>query len=105
MSSESMSCRTGTCTTRPMVYMCHLFRGTMLGLEVQCLKVQGLGLRDHAVVVLGGVQVVIEMIMDPVAVVLAFTPRADHIFLVVIAFPPADLVFSFVVMALLLGLG
>ena len=51
------------------------------------------------------VQVMIEIIMDLVAVVLTFTLLADHIFLVVITFPPADLVFSFVVMALLLGLG
>jgi hypothetical protein len=31
MSSRSMSWTTGTCTTRPMSYMCRLFRGTMLG--------------------------------------------------------------------------
>ena len=67
--------------------MCRPFRGVVLGEEVQCLKVLGLRLQDHVVVVPDGVQVVIEMIMDPVAVVLAFTPRADHIFLVVITFP------------------
>jgi hypothetical protein len=53
----------------------------------------------------GGVQVMIEMILDLVAVALAFTPLADHIFLVVIAFSPADHVFPFMVIALLLGLG
>jgi hypothetical protein len=57
------------------------------------------------VVVFGGVQVVIEMILDIVEVALAFTPLADHIFLVVIAFPLADHVFPFMVIALLLGLG
>jgi hypothetical protein len=34
-----------------MAYMCRLFRGVMLGLVGQCLKVLGLRLRDHAVVV------------------------------------------------------
>ena len=33
-----------------MAYMYRLFRGVVLGLEVQCLKVLGLRLRDHAVV-------------------------------------------------------
>jgi hypothetical protein len=64
--------------------MCRLFRGAVLGLEVQCLKALGLRLRDHA---------------------LAFTPLVDHIFLVMIAFPPADHILPFVVIALLLGLG
>jgi hypothetical protein len=81
-----------------MVYMCRLFRGAVLGLEVQCLKVLGLKLRDHTVVMLGDVQVVIEMILDLVAVALAFTP-------VVIIFPPANHVFPFMVITLLLGLG
>ena len=75
-----------------MAYMCCLFRGAVLGLEVQCLKELGLRLRDHTVVVPGRVQVMIEMIMVPVAVALAFTTLADHIFLVV-------------VIALLFGLG
>jgi hypothetical protein len=88
-----------------MAYMCRLFRGIVLGLEVQCLKVLGLRLRDHAVVVPGEVHVEIEMILDLVAVALAFTPLVDHIFLVVIIFPLADHVFPFVVIALLLGLG
>jgi hypothetical protein len=33
-----------------MAYMCRMFRGAMLGQEVQCLKVLGLRLLDHAVV-------------------------------------------------------
>jgi hypothetical protein len=33
-----------------MAYMCLMFRGAMLGQEVQCLKVLGLRLLDHAVV-------------------------------------------------------
>ena len=49
-----------------MAYMCCLFRGAVLGLEVQCLKELGLRLRDHTVVVPGRVQVMIEMIMDSV---------------------------------------
>jgi hypothetical protein len=63
-----------------MAYMCRLFRGTMLGLEGQSLKVLGLRLRDHTVVVLGVVQVMINMTLDLVAV--AFSPivLADHIF-------------------------
>jgi hypothetical protein len=91
-----------------MAYMCRLFRGAMLGQEVKCLKVLGLTLLDHAVVVVvvpGVVQVMINMTLDLVAVVLAFTPLADHVFLVVIAFPPADHIFLFEVIALLLGLG
>ena len=38
-----------------MVYMYHLFTSAVLGFEVQCLKVLGLRLQDHAVVVLGEV--------------------------------------------------
>jgi hypothetical protein len=34
-----------------MAYMYRMFRGAMLGLEGLCLKVLGLRLRDHAVVV------------------------------------------------------
>jgi hypothetical protein len=55
----------------------------MLGLEGQCLKVQGLRLRDHVVVVVvmpGVVQIVVNMTLDLVAV--AFSPivLADHVF-------------------------
>jgi hypothetical protein len=57
-----------------MAYMCRLFRGIVLGLEVQCLKVLGLRLRDHVVVMPDGVLVMIEMILDPMAMALAFTP-------------------------------
>jgi hypothetical protein len=67
--------------------------------------VLGLRLRDHVVVVSSGVQFVIKMILDLVVVALAFTPLVDHVFLVMIAFPPADHVFPFVVIALLLSLG
>jgi hypothetical protein len=51
-----------------MVYMCFLFRGAVLGVEEQCLKVLGLSLRDRAVVmvvVLGVVPVVINMTLNP----------------------------------------
>ena len=75
-----------------MAYMYRLFRGVVLGLEVQCLKVLGLRLRDHAVVVPGGVQVVVNMTMDPVAVAFSPTALADHVFpLVVIAFLKWDM--------------
>jgi hypothetical protein len=55
----------------------------MLGLEGQCLKVLGLRLRDHEVVMVvmpGVVQVVSNMALDLVAV--AFSPIAlvDHTF-------------------------
>jgi hypothetical protein len=63
-----------------MVYMCHLFRGAMLGQEVQCLKVLGLRLLDHAVVVPGVVQVMINMTLDLVAVAFSPTALADHVF-------------------------
>ena len=65
-----------------MVYMCRLFRGAMLGLEGHCLKVLGLRLRDHAVVVVvvpGMVQVVINMTLDLVAVAFSPTVLADHV--------------------------
>jgi hypothetical protein len=57
----------------------------VLGLEVQCLKVLGLRLRDHAVVVVampGVVQVMVNMSLNPVAVALVFSPTAlaDHVF-------------------------
>jgi hypothetical protein len=41
---------------------------------------------------------------EPLAVALAFTPLADHVFLVVITFPPPNHILPFVVIALLLGL-
>jgi hypothetical protein len=65
---------------RPMVYMCHLFRGIMLGLEEQSLKVLGLRFQDHAVVVPGMVQVVINMTLDLMAVPFRPTVLADHVF-------------------------
>ena len=52
-----------------MEYMYRLFRGAVLGLEVQCLKVLGLRLLDHEVVVPGVVHVVINMTLDLVAAV------------------------------------
>ena len=58
-------------------YMCCLFRGAVLGLEVQCLKVLGLRLRDNVVIVPGMVQVMINMTFDLTAVASAL---ADHIF-------------------------
>ena len=66
-----------------MAYMCRLFRGAVLGLEVPCLKVLGLRLRDHAVVMVvvpDVVQVVINMTLD--LTVVAFSPiaLADHVF-------------------------
>ena len=76
-----------------MAYMCHLFRGIVLGLEVQCLKVLGLRLRDHVVVVPGGVLVVINMTLNLVAVAFSPTTLADHVSpLVVIAFLKWDMV-------------
>ena len=69
-----------------------LFRGTVLDREVQCLKVLGLRLWDHAVVVPDGVQVVANTTLDSV-VVFHLTALADHIFpLVVIAFLKWDLI-------------
>ena len=52
-----------------MAYMCCPFKGVVLGLEVQCLKVLGLRLLDHEVVVPGVVHVVINMTLDLVAAV------------------------------------
>jgi hypothetical protein len=63
-----------------MAYMCRLFRGAMLGQEVKCLKVLGLNLRDHVVVVPGVVQVVSNMTLDLMAVAFSPTTLADHIF-------------------------
>jgi hypothetical protein len=63
-----------------MAYMCHMFRGAVLGQEVQCLKVVGLRLRDHAMVVPGVVQVMINMTLDLTAVAFSPTALADHVF-------------------------
>jgi hypothetical protein len=60
------------CSARP--------RGAVLGLEVQCLKVLGLRLRDHAVVVPDMVQVMINMTLDLAAVAFSSTALVDHIF-------------------------
>ena len=69
-----------------------LFRGTVLDRRVQCLKVLGLRLWDHAVVVPDGVQVVANTTLDSV-VVFHLTALADHVFpLVVIAFLKWDLI-------------
>ena len=94
-----------------MVYMFCLFRDVLLEQEAQCLKVLG-----PMVVVPSGIQVLLTL--DPMAVSLAFTPLADHVFLVVIAISPmdhiflmvitiplADHIFPFMVIGLLLGLG
>ena len=63
-----------------MAYMCRLFRGAVLGLEVPCLKVLGLRLRDHSMVMPDVVQVMINMTLD--LTVVAFSPiaLADHVF-------------------------
>jgi hypothetical protein len=58
-----------------MAYMCRLFRGAMLGLKGQCLKMLGLWLRDHVVVVPS-----INMSLDLVAVAFSPTALADHVF-------------------------
>ena len=63
-----------------MAYICCPFRGAVLGLEVQCLKVLGLRLRDHAVVVPGVVHVVINMTLDLAAVAFSPTALAFHVF-------------------------
>jgi hypothetical protein len=52
----------------------------MLGLEGQCLKVLGLRLRDHMVVVPGVVQVVINMTLNLMAMAFSPTALADHVF-------------------------
>jgi hypothetical protein len=65
-----------------MAYMCRLFRGAMLGLEGQCLKMLGLMLQDHAVVVVvvpGVVQSVINMTLDLVAVAFSTIVLVDHV--------------------------
>jgi hypothetical protein len=63
-----------------MAYMYRLLRGTILGQEVQCLKVLGLRLRDHAVVVSCVVQVMINMTLDLTVVAFSLTVLADHVF-------------------------
>ena len=60
--------------------MCRSFRGVVLGLKVLCLKVLGLRWRDHAVVVPGVVQVMINMTLDLTAVAFSPTALADHVF-------------------------
>jgi hypothetical protein len=55
----------------------------MLGLEGQCLKVLGIRLRDHVVVMVvvpGVVQVMINMTLDLVAMAFSPTALADHVF-------------------------
>ena len=64
--------------------MYRLFRGTVLGLEVQCLKVLGLRLRDHVVVVPGGVQVMLNMTLNLMAVAFRLIALADHVFPLVV---------------------
>ena len=106
MSGKSTSSITRTCTVHPLAYMYRLFRGTVLGLEVQCLKVLGLRLRGHTVVVPGEVLVMVNMTMNLVVVALSPIALADHVFpIVVITIPLVDHVFLFVVIALLFGLG
>ena len=69
------------------MYMSHLFIGTLLGREVLYLKVLGLRLLDHVVVVLDGVRVMVNMTLSLVLMLFSPTVSADHIFpLVVIAF-------------------
>jgi hypothetical protein len=55
----------------------------MLGQEVQCLKVLGLRLLDHAVVMVvvpSVVQIMINMILDLMTVAFSPTALADHVF-------------------------
>jgi hypothetical protein len=63
-----------------MAYMCRLFRGTVLGQEVKYLKVLGLSLQDHLVVMPDMVQAVSNMSLDLVAVAFSPTALADHVF-------------------------
>ena len=63
-----------------MAYMCRPFRGAVLGLEVQCLKVLGLRWRDHTVVMPRVVQLMINMTLDLTAVAFSPTALADHVF-------------------------
>ena len=71
-----------------MVYMYPLFKGTVLGLEVHCLKVLGLRLCDHAVVVPSGVQVVVNMSIDSVAVAFSSVALVDYGFPLMVLLPP-----------------
>jgi len=68
--------------------MYRLFRGALPGLGVQSLKVLGLSLRDHAVLVVvpGEVNVMLNMTLDLVTVASLFHPTllADHVFLIVV---------------------
>ena len=59
--------------------MCRLIKGAVLGLEVQCLKVLGLRLRDHEVVMPGMVQVMINMTLDLTVVTFSPIALADHV--------------------------
>ena len=71
-----------------MAYMYRLFRGALPSLGVQSLKVLGLSLRDHAVLVVvpGEVNVMLNMTLDLVTVASLFHPTllADHVFLIVV---------------------
>jgi hypothetical protein len=60
--------------------MYRLFRGVVLGLEVQCLKVLGLRLLDHTMVMLSVIQVVINMTLHLAAMAFSPTALADHVF-------------------------
>ena len=78
-----------------MAYMYRLFRGTVLGLEVQCLKVLGLRWRDHVVVVPDVAQVMIYMTLDLATVAFSPIALADHVFPhVVIAFLKWDVAYQ-----------
>jgi hypothetical protein len=64
-----------------------LFRGTLLGLEVLCLKVLGLRLQDYTVVMPDVDQVMTNMTLDLATVAFSPIALANHVFLhVVIAF-------------------
>ena len=60
--------------------MYRLFKGIVLGLEVQLLKVLGLRLQDHVMVVPGVVQVMINLTLDLMAVAFSPTTLVDHVF-------------------------
>jgi hypothetical protein len=63
-----------------MAYMYLLLRGAVLGQEVHCLKVLGLRLRDHMVVVSDVVQVMINMTLALTAVAFSLIVLADLVF-------------------------
>jgi hypothetical protein len=69
-----------------MEYMYPLFRGVVLGQEVQCLKVLGLRLRDHTVVVPGGVQVIVNTTKFRGGGFQSYNSSGPRFLLVVIAF-------------------